>query len=216
MTGRANLCGARHAVSAPHDVLIVEDDAMTASAFARWLRMEGLRVLVAQDVGSALRLLSAGLGGLLVDISLPDGSGFDVIQAARRVRATLPVIVVTGELNAQTINRVHLLNVALAIKPDVLSNLRYFAKRCLAPATPRAVFIDELVRAHRLTSAERRVVECALESTRRAVLVRKLDVTENTVKTQIRSLLNKTGAGSLDELVTPLRGQLSGSLIAQP
>jgi DNA-binding NarL/FixJ family response regulator len=71
-----------------HSVLLVEDDPATRERLAAIVReVEGLELLAALgDCASALQWLAKQPAPrvLLVDLELPDGSGIDIIRAARR------------------------------------------------------------------------------------------------------------------------------------
>lgn len=69
-------------------LLVVEDNAQCAAALARWLEICGARVAIAGTVDAArARLRSERPDLLLVDLHLPDGTGWDVVDAAREVPA---------------------------------------------------------------------------------------------------------------------------------
>jgi two-component system response regulator AdeR len=79
-------------------ILIVEDDRNIAAALEVRLESEGYEVAVAGDaitgVNSALKFRP---DLVLLDISLPAGSGFNVAEKLRRLRATItPFIFLTA------------------------------------------------------------------------------------------------------------------------
>ncbi len=65
--------------------------------------------------------------------------------------------------------------------------------------------IADLASRHRLALAQKRIVYLAAESSAHEVICAKLGISKNTLKTQIGRILERTGAGSLEELVAPLR-----------
>jgi CheY-like chemotaxis protein len=74
-------------------LLVVEDNAQCAAALARWLEICGARVAIANSVDAACARLRAERPDLLlVDLHLPDGTGWDVVDAAREV----PAVAITG------------------------------------------------------------------------------------------------------------------------
>jgi DNA-binding response OmpR family regulator len=78
-------------------VLLVEDDARIASFVTRALAALGFAVEWVATGREALERVAAG--GVLVavlDLSLPDMDGLDVLRALRERGDTLPVIVVTA------------------------------------------------------------------------------------------------------------------------
>src|SRR5690348_6730401 len=66
-------------------VLVVEDDARVASVIADQLREEDCVVETASDIRSAARALTDVRPDVLVlDVVLPDGSGFDLCRRIRQ------------------------------------------------------------------------------------------------------------------------------------
>ena len=69
-------------------VLIVEDDARLSAILTHGLRGRGYAVQAVETVRAARELLdSQPADAIVVDINLPDGSGWDIV---RRAKATLP------------------------------------------------------------------------------------------------------------------------------
>ncbi len=78
-------------------ILLVEDHSALRDALAIALDGCGHRVVVAETASSALRALEAGRFDLVVtDIRLPEGDGFQVLEAARAAEPRVPVIVMTA------------------------------------------------------------------------------------------------------------------------
>ncbi|TMA56080.1 MAG: response regulator [Deltaproteobacteria bacterium] len=81
-------------------VLVVEDNESCAEAVSDWLASCGALVQTADSVQGALervRVVSPDLA--LVDICLPDGSGWDCVDRIRTATASgkpMPVIAITG------------------------------------------------------------------------------------------------------------------------
>lgn len=67
------------------EILLVEDDDTIASGLRYALEQEGYSLTLASTVADALAALKQhSFTLLLIDLGLPDGSGFDVCRAARR------------------------------------------------------------------------------------------------------------------------------------
>jgi len=78
-------------------VLLLEDDGETARTVARALGLEGHQVLCARDVPEALRHAeTAPLGAAVLDVGVPGGSGYDVLDHLRQRSAHLPVLMLTA------------------------------------------------------------------------------------------------------------------------
>lgn len=80
-------------------ILIVEDTADVADAIQSRFSAIGHACDIARDCAEALHYLQADSYDLVIlDINLPDGSGFDVLKVLRAKRNTVPVLVLTARL----------------------------------------------------------------------------------------------------------------------
>lgn len=76
-------------------ILIVEDEPAIAESLAYALRRDGFATTLAPTLADARRALpSASL--VILDLMLPDGSGFDLIGDVRRSSTAVPIIVLTS------------------------------------------------------------------------------------------------------------------------
>lgn len=78
----------------PH-ILIVEDEPAIAESLAYALRRDGFGVTIAGTLAGAERSLDVA-SLVLLDLMLPDGSGFDLIGKVRRSGLGTPIIVLTS------------------------------------------------------------------------------------------------------------------------
>ncbi|MRG95458.1 response regulator transcription factor [Polyangium spumosum] len=78
----------------PH-ILIVEDEPAIAESLAYALRRDGFGVTLAATLAGAERSLDVA-SLVLLDLMLPDGSGFDLIGKVRRSGIGTPIIVLTS------------------------------------------------------------------------------------------------------------------------
>ncbi|MHB0885525.1 MAG: response regulator transcription factor [Bacillota bacterium] len=77
-------------------ILVVEDDHGVSMGLAYALKQEGWRVAQAATLAEARREFAAQEPALaIVDIGLPDGSGFDLVREWRRV-SSLPILFLTA------------------------------------------------------------------------------------------------------------------------
>jgi diguanylate cyclase (GGDEF)-like protein len=81
--------------SPPPDVLIVDGDPAVQARLSRLLSLEGLTVAGASSLQEARAMLEPGLpGGLIVDVRLPDGTGYELVEDLRaRPGGDLPAVV---------------------------------------------------------------------------------------------------------------------------
>src|SRR5213596_1267267 len=80
------------------DILVVEDEAGIADFLARGLEAEGYGVTIAADGIAGERLaLSSGTDLVVLDRMLPGRDGIEVLDAIRRSKPALPVILLTAK-----------------------------------------------------------------------------------------------------------------------
>ncbi len=78
-------------------VLVVDDEPQIVEVLQAYLDREGLTVETAADVAGAMRHIQQFRPELLIlDITLPDGSGLDVLRAATNSEARIPTIMLTA------------------------------------------------------------------------------------------------------------------------
>ncbi len=199
------------------ELLVVEDEMGNAKTLARLLgRFRTTRI--AGSVVEACALLEGETRwtALIVDIGLPDGSGLDVAGFARSRWPLLPVLVLTGRNDRKLINRSHKLRAEFVCKPASEADLFGFVRRAVTfervPDERLSWLIDELSGHCELTPRETEVVAATVANVPRQQWLEMFQVSENTLKSQVRSVLRKTGFESLDSLAKSLLHEaLSGS-----
>jgi two-component system response regulator HydG len=78
-------------------ILIVDDDPSTLDVLAQVLARDGYECLVAEDGRSAMEMFRANeVAAALVDFELPDLTGVQLVREIKRLRPSVPVIVMTG------------------------------------------------------------------------------------------------------------------------
>src|ERR1700737_3992479 len=79
-------------------ILIVDDEAMIRKAVHLALEKEGYEVVEAETGGEALRRIELSKPDLiLLDIMLPDVSGFDVCRDIRRAGSRVPILILSAK-----------------------------------------------------------------------------------------------------------------------
>lgn len=88
----------------PARILVVEDSTLVTDALAILFRQAGYDVEIAASVADAIERGSAGtVDVMLLDLSLPDGSGLDVLETLRaRGRAPRATLAMTGHDDSKT------------------------------------------------------------------------------------------------------------------
>lgn len=78
-------------------VLVIEDDTSVAELVRRALVAEGIAVDLARDAASGRTLaLHTDPDAILLDLNLPDASGFDLLRELRENGKVVPVLMLTG------------------------------------------------------------------------------------------------------------------------
>lgn len=192
--------------------LIVEDEAPFARALTRQVE-EHRPVTWASTLAIAREEFSRrdDWTGIFLDLMLPDGHGLDLLVEIRERLPLLPVLVLTGELSREVVNRVQRLDADYVCKPAARENLELFMRNAIAqePVERGEVGrrIGQLMEEVRLTRREAELLGFAMDGLSRRQLAETMGVAENTVKAQIRSILRKTNARSLATLAqNVLRG----------
>ena len=103
-------------------ILVVDDEPHIGLLLRPHLELLGYRVSLARTLADARAVLatpSAAVDMLLLDLHLPDGSGFDLLRQLRAApkHRLLPVLVLTGEGEDRVLGAVRALDAALLTKP---------------------------------------------------------------------------------------------------
>ena len=78
-------------------ILVLDDDAQIRLSLSKLLHAEGYEVLLAADGQEALEQFDpAEIDLLLLDLSLPLKSGWDVFERMTAINPLLPIIIITG------------------------------------------------------------------------------------------------------------------------
>lgn len=78
-------------------ILIVDDDAIYRGYLTDILAREAVPALAAPTARTALSLLNEHeIGGIVIDIMMPDMDGLELVRAVRRRQPALPILVITA------------------------------------------------------------------------------------------------------------------------
>lgn len=188
-------------------VLVVEDDPSWRRTLCRSLRRLGVFEVVTTDrIGRGWALTREETwDGLVLDLTLPDGHGMELLEALRRERVRFPVLVQTATRDWTVANEVQRLGAQFLAKPFDDDHLAVFleaaaASRARTNAAPDGLLLDLALR-YGFTPTERTMLLLLARGMRRTTIADRRGVSENTVKTQIQTMLRKAEAGSVIELL---------------
>jgi DNA-binding NarL/FixJ family response regulator len=201
--------------------LLVDDDETFLRTIAAELAARAT-VVTARTIESALAAVapSGRWNGALIDYALPDGDAFPLVRALRVSDPDVELVVITSTPERGVPNRAFLERVRFLAKPFEVDVLRVFVddmipggvghaaegnepSRYQAGASQAAVrWLAEVWRMrYALTEVQTEVLLAGFRGESRLDYARRRDVTENTLKTQTRQLLRKTGDESLRDAV---------------
>jgi len=203
-------------VDAREKILIVEDEPSLSTSLVRATETYFAPV-TAPSKAAAMGVLEGGerVVAAIVDIGLPDGDGLEVVKALRGKSADMPILVLTGSNDPQTINKAQLLRAEYVVKPFFSDNVARFVQRALAYQSSDEkeklqATVTQISTDFRLSQREAQILIYAVEGVPRRHIADVLGVSENTVKTQVRSLLEKVGKETLSEAVWWVRSAVEG------
>lgn len=185
--------------------LIVDPDLETAEVVARACR-EFRATDVVLDAPEACVILESRkrLVAMILETDLPSGSGLHLANIARKQRPLLPILVLTSRAEPELINGAHALRAEYHCKPTHRSALRGFMRRAVAFERIEdqriGWAVDEMSSRNRLNPRDVDLLVAALAGVTRKTLADELGISENTLKSQVRQVLRKCGASTLEEL----------------
>lgn len=142
--------------------------------------------------------------GVVVDLDGFDAEPVFAIRCLREASPLVPVLALASRADAALVNGLHAHRGELVLKPVADANVVSFVQRALVsgwlPDERVAAWVAQLARVRGLTPREVQLVAYALGNESRQKVIRRLGITENTLKTQVRSLLRKCNARSMDGL----------------
>lgn len=185
-------------------LLVIRDDALAQSLSEPIQRYSVVRRARSYDEAATMLVPRSRWSGVVVDLDSFDAEPLATIQCLREAHPLVPVLALTSSATPELLNGLHAFRAELVLKPAGERNIVSFAQRALVsgwlPDERVAAWVDELARRRSLTPREVQLVAYALGNESRQRVIRRLGISENTLKTQVRALLRKCGARSMDSL----------------
>ena len=185
-------------------VLLVDDHPLVRDGIAHLLTDGGLDVVgQAASLADGMRLAEAVRADVMVvDVSLGDGSGLDLVTAVRAKRPTMGIVVFTMHNDDDTLLAAldagaSSLVLKTSSSEEVLAMVR---RAAAAPDSFTAVGLADALRRRstqtkpNLTAREMEVLERLAVGDSVAGMAKRLYMSESTVKTHIAKLYSKLGA----------------------
>ncbi len=179
-------------------------EARIAKQVVRIVQRYGVvRAGVVDDASAALLREPGRVAGAILAVADPA----QMLEAVARVRShapALPVLALLSVPTPQLLNALQSQGVEASCLPVHQPSIVSFTQRALSaaclPHAGVARAVAQLAEERALSAREVQLLSYALADDPRACVRRRLGVEENTLKSQIRSLLHKCGARNLDAL----------------
>lgn len=190
-------------IPAGKTVLIVEDNLLCARALGRLVTAPDTPQVI-ETVASALESLKPidAIRSLLVDIKLPDGNGFRVVEKARELSVSLPISIITAYLDASNVKAAYELGALFMPKP--LDGVDLASIRAVLQGKPYSTQLP-LVKSYsatlHLTRRGSEILALALSGLSRDRIGEVLDIAPNTLKVHIGTLMDKFDTNNLQDMV---------------
>lgn len=145
--------------------------------------------------------------GFIFDVNLGDHprGGLELLELASQRFPGLPTLVMTGFLEAATVNRATSLGSYVLVKPAGETELMPFLQRVIARelglAKDFSEKLDALSRAWRLSPREHEILAWFVAGNSREDFVAFTGLAETTLKTHLKHLFEKTGYDSVADVV---------------
>ncbi len=185
-------------------VILVDDHPLVREGIARLLLDVGIRVIgQASSLAAGTRLaISTEADVLVVDVSLGDGSGLDLVREVRGLRPQLGIVVLTMHSDDETLLAALDAGASsLVLKTSTSEEVVDMVRRAAAaPDSFSAVGLGDAMRRRsnrvvlKLTTRELEVLQRLAAGDSVAGMAKQLYMSESTVKTHIGKLYPKLGA----------------------
>lgn len=184
-------------------VHIIDDEADVRHSMELLLESAGFRTRSYSSVRAFFDACDGASGCVVTDLRMPEANGIDLLARIRESGAALPVVVVSGHTDvALAVHAMKKGAVDFIEKPFSAERL-IEAVRAAVERTERAPSGQQAPRPNlfMLSKREHEVLARVLSGKSNRTIGQELDISERTVESHRASIMRKTGARNLAELV---------------
>jgi DNA-binding NarL/FixJ family response regulator len=196
----------------PLQILLIDDHALFRSGLRLIIenKFEQAQVLEAGSLEQALDMQPPRLDVILLDVRLPGLSGLESIALLKRRWQQTPIIMLSSDASPGTVRQAHARGavgfVSKADKPEAIAAALHACLSCgVGPAD--AASTTDMGQSAPLTPRQLEVLSFLGQGLPNKSIARKLEISENTVRGHVQSLLGVFGATSRTEAVYRARRQ---------
>jgi DNA-binding NarL/FixJ family response regulator len=188
--------------------LVVEDEAGVRRALVRALAAHGEVESAGTCAAARLAIRARAFDAVLIDVTLPDGDGLDLIKLATKHSPGVCVLVLTGSTDHAVIGRILQEGARYLLKPCHANHLAVLAADALARRNARErrtkVILQRWEKDYSLSETEVELLTLGTDGVAREEFSRLRGVRPDTIRKQIQALLQKTGDDTFEGAVTSL------------
>jgi two-component system response regulator DevR len=188
--------------------LVVEDEPGVRRLVSRGLSSLGQVDAVGTVAAGRLSLRARTYDALIVDVSLPDGSGLELIEAAHARSPGILVLVLTGSTDHDVIARTLELGARYLLKPCDPKHLALIAGEADSRRTARErrtnLTLERWGKDYGLSETEVELLSLGAQGVAREKFSSRRGVRPDTIRKQIQTLLQKTGDDTFEGAVNSL------------
>jgi DNA-binding NarL/FixJ family response regulator len=205
-------------------VLIVDDHPLVGEAFelsvgAAYPHLEVGRVTTATEAETYARANGARIKLVLLDLMLPDATGFSALIRLQQLLPGVPIAIVSSRADAHTVALARTFGVSAYLsKSAPVSSLVNAVGTIMRgeqvpfPETPAATpaAVDFQQRVSTLSAAQLRVLVALADGRLNKQIAGDMNLTEGTVKQHLSAIFKKLGVGNRSQAILAARPYLKG------
>lgn len=183
--------------------LVAQANSTASRGLVRWAQRYG-ECDHADTLEDALLALTAtpSLTAFIADEAIGGGAGMQLVEAARKLSPRLPILIISPRAERTVVARAFRLDATLLRAPISPRDVDLFLNRATLLVTSRverrSSRLQLFARTFALSPRQQQLLILLSSGVARRELATQVGMSENTVKTQVRSILKKTQAHSLE------------------